>query len=136
MIIYKSILINSPIGFDIALTTLILCWNDVNTKLQERRFDVVSTLCQVENPTSYFVSSSASDQCCFNVELQLDSRLKFWSRKEKTQYQLTMQTTWIFIHIFMPQFAFAESIKSMSHFKDTLKHIWKSPYILVSIKKW
>ena len=136
MIIYKSILINSPIGFDIALTTLILCRNDVNTKLQERRFDVVSTLCQVENPTSYFVSSSASDQYCFNVELQLDSRLKFWSRKEKTQHQLTMQTTWRFIHIFMPQFAFAESIKSMSHFKDTLKHIWKSPYILVSIKKW
>ena len=132
-------LINSPIGFDLALTTLTLCWNDVDTKLQKRCLDVVSTLCKVENPTSDFVSFSMSDQCYFNVELQLwnnvSSRLKFWSGREKTQHQLAMQIKWRFIHILMPRFAFVEFLKSMSHFKDTLKQIWKSPYILVSIKK-
>ena len=71
LIIYKFILINRPIDFDIALTTLTLCWNDVDTKLQQRCFDLVSTLCKVENPTPEFVSFSTSDQCYFNVELQL-----------------------------------------------------------------
>ena len=56
--IYKSILINSPTGFDIALTTLTVCSNDVDTKLQQRCFDVVSTLCKVENMASDFVSFS------------------------------------------------------------------------------
>ena len=113
---------------------------DINpfTKLQQRCFDVVSTLCKVENPTSDFVSFSTLDQRHFNAELQLwnnvDSRLKFWLGRKKTQHQLTTQIKWRFIHIFMPWFAFAEFIKSMSHLKGTLKQIWKSPYIFVSIK--
>ena len=44
--------------------------------------DVVSTLCNVENPTSDFVSFSTSDQCYFNVDPQhwnkVDPTLKCW----------------------------------------------------------
>ena len=65
-------------------------WNKVEIKLYQRCFsvvstsytDVVSTLCNVENPTSDFVSFSASDQRYFNVDPQcwnnVDPMLKCW----------------------------------------------------------
>ena len=40
----------------------------------------MSTLCNVENSTTDFVSFSTSDQCCFNVDalwINVDPRLKF-----------------------------------------------------------
>ena len=61
--IYKSVLITSPTGFGIAFT-------NVETTLKQRLDKVVSTLCNVENPTSDFVSFSTSDQCYFNVDSQ------------------------------------------------------------------
>ena len=65
-------------------------WSKVEIKLYQRCFsvvstlytDVVSTLCNVENPTSDFVSFSTSDQCYFNVDPQrwnnVDPTLKCW----------------------------------------------------------
>ena len=69
--ITQSTIITSPIGFNIGLT-------NVDTRLKQRCInvvstsgtDVVSTLCNVENPTSDFVSFSTSDQCYFNVDPQ------------------------------------------------------------------
>ena len=57
-------------------------WSNVKIKLYQRCFnvvstsdsDVVSTLCNVENPASNFVSFSTSDQWYFNV----DPTLKCW----------------------------------------------------------
>ena len=80
--ICKSIIITSPIGFNIALTNVDArlkqrCINVVPT-LFRRCFtpgtDVVSKLCNVENPASDFVSFSTSDQRFFNV----DPTLKCW----------------------------------------------------------
>ena len=80
--IYKSVLITSPTGFDIAFTkvedTLKQRRDKVVSTLFQRCFnvvstsdtDVVSTLCKVENPTSNFVSFSTSDQRYFNVDPQ------------------------------------------------------------------
>ena len=65
-------------------------WNKVEIKLYQRCFnivstshtDVVSTLCNVENPTLDFVSFSTSDQRYFNVDPQrwnnIDPTLKYW----------------------------------------------------------
>ena len=65
-------------------------WNKVEIKLYQRCFnivstshtDVVSTLSNVENPTSNFVSFSTSDQGYFNVDPQrwnnVDPTLKCW----------------------------------------------------------
>ena len=61
--ITQSTIITSPIGFDIGLT-------NVDARLKQRCFDIVSTsgtdvvskLCNVENPTSDFISFSMSDQ--------------------------------------------------------------------------
>ena len=80
--IYKSVLITSPTGFDIAFTNVVdtlkhrqdkvvstlfeRCFNVVSTS----NTDVVSTLCNVENPTSDFVSFSTSNQRYFNVDPQ------------------------------------------------------------------
>ena len=69
--ISQSTIITSPIGFNIGLT-------NVDTRLKQRCFDVVSklgtdvvsTLCNIENPTSDFVSFSTSDQRYFNVDPQ------------------------------------------------------------------
>ena len=64
-------MITSPIGFNIALT-------NAGDRLKQRCInvvstwgtDVISTLCNVENPKSDFVSFSMSDQSCFNVDPQ------------------------------------------------------------------
>ena len=69
--ITQSTIITSPIGFNIGLT-------NVDTRLKQRCInvvstsgtDVVSTLCNVENPTSDFASFSTSDQRYFNVDPQ------------------------------------------------------------------
>ena len=61
--ICKSIIITNPTGFNIALT-------NVNARLKQRCINVASTLCNVDNPTSDFVSFSTSDQHYFNVDLQ------------------------------------------------------------------
>ena len=65
-------------------------WNNVEIKLYQCCFnvvsasdtDVVSTLWNVENPTSDFVSFSTSDQRYFNFDLQrwnnVDPTLKCW----------------------------------------------------------
>ena len=67
--ISQSTIITSPIGFNIGLT-------NVDTRLKQRCInvvstsgtDVVSTLCNVENPTSDFVSFST---LIHNVETTL-----------------------------------------------------------------
>ena len=64
-------IITSLIGFNIGLTNVDtrlkqLCINVVSTS----GTDVVSTLRNVENPTSDFVSFSMSDQRYFNVDPQ------------------------------------------------------------------
>ena len=69
--ITQSTIITSPIGFNISFTNVDtrlkqLCINVVSTS----GTDVVSTLCNVENPTSDFVSFSTSDQHYFNVDPQ------------------------------------------------------------------
>ena len=79
--IYKSITITSLTGFNTALqqysfiasvqlTSKLRC-NNVAQRcfdvVSTSGTDVVSTLCNVENPTSDFVSFSTSDQRCFNV---------------------------------------------------------------------
>ena len=81
--IYKSVLITSPIG-------LKPCWNNIEMKLHQRYFnivltsdtDVVPTLCNLEYPTSDFVSFSTSKQRYFNVDPQrwnnVDPTLKCW----------------------------------------------------------
>ena len=68
-------------------------WNNVEIKLCQRCFnvvstsktDVVSTLRIVENTTSDFVSFSTSDQRCFNVYPQrwnnVDQTLRYWLGK-------------------------------------------------------
>ena len=81
----KSVIITSPIRFNIALTNIDArlkqhCINVVPTLLRRcvMLFRVVSTsgtgalptLCNVENPTSDFVSFSTSDQRYFNVDSQ------------------------------------------------------------------
>ena len=58
--ITQSTIITSPIGFNIGLT-------NVNTRLKQRCFDVVSG---TEYRTSDFVSFSTSDQRYFNVDPQ------------------------------------------------------------------
>ena len=98
--ITQSTIITSPIGFNIGLTnvdarlkqrcinvvptlcnvvsTLCNSFNVVSTSST----DVVSTLRNVKNPTSDFVSFSTSDQRYFNVDPQcwnnVDQTLKFW----------------------------------------------------------
>ena len=81
--ITQSTIITSPIGFNIGLT-------NVDTRLKQRCInvvstsgtDVVSTLCNVENPTLDFVSFSTSDQRYFKVDSQrwnnVDPTLKCW----------------------------------------------------------
>ena len=66
------------------------CWSNVERKLDQRCFNVVSmpdtdevsTLCNFKNPTSDFVSFSTSDQRYFNVDLQrwnnIDPMFKCW----------------------------------------------------------
>ena len=70
--ITQSTIITSPIGFNIGLT-------NVNTRLKQRCFDVVSG---TEYRTSDFVSFSTSDQRYFNVDPQrwnnVDPTLKCW----------------------------------------------------------
>ena len=69
--ITQSTIITSLIGFNIGLI-------NVDTRLKQRCInvvptsgtDVVSRLCNVENPTSDFVSFSMSDQRHFNVDPQ------------------------------------------------------------------
>ena len=69
--ITQSTIITSLIGFNIGLT-------NVDTRLKQRCInvvstsgtDVVSTLCNVENPTLDFVSFSMSDQRYFSVDPQ------------------------------------------------------------------
>ena len=56
------------IGFDIAFTK-------VENTLKQRRDKVVSTLYNVENPTSDFVSFSTSDQRYFNVDPNVETTL-------------------------------------------------------------
>ena len=73
--IYKSIIIPNPIGFNIALTNVEATLKQRCINVVQRCFDVVSTLgndvvltlCNVENPTSDFVSFSTLDQRYFNV---------------------------------------------------------------------
>ena len=83
--ISQSAIITSPIGFNIALTNVdarlkqrcinvapTLC-NVVSTfcnVVSTLGTDVVSTLCNVENPTSDFVLFSTSDQRYFNIDPQ------------------------------------------------------------------
>ena len=95
--ICKSIIITSPIGFNIVLTNVDArfkqrCINVVPTLcnvistlcnvVSTSGTDVVSTLCNVENPTSDFVSFSMSDQRYLNCDRQrsnnVDSTLKCW----------------------------------------------------------
>ena len=76
--ICKSVINTSPIGFNIAFTNVDarlkqrcinvvqLCFDVVSTS----DTDIASTLCNVENPTSDFVSFFTSDQCYFNVDPQ------------------------------------------------------------------
>ena len=61
--ISQSTIITSPIGFNMALTY-------VDAKLKQRCINVIPTLCNVENPTSDFVSFSTPDQRYFNVDSQ------------------------------------------------------------------
>ena len=51
-------------GLDIAMT-------NIETTLKQRCFNVVSTLCNVENPTLDFVSFSTSEQPSNNAETTL-----------------------------------------------------------------
>ena len=83
--ISQSTIITSPIGFNIGLTNVDArlkqrCINVVSTfcnvfstlcnVVSTSGTDVVSTLCNAENPTSDFVSYSTSDQRYFNVDPQ------------------------------------------------------------------
>ena len=80
--IYKSVLITSLTGFDIAFTnvedTLKQRRNNIGSTLFQSCFNVVSTsgtnvvstLCNVESPTSDFVSFSTS-----NVETNVETSL-------------------------------------------------------------
>ena len=76
--IYKSVLITSPTGFDIAFTNVEDTLKQRRDKVCQRFFnvistsgtDVVSALCNVENQTSDFVSFSTSNQRYFNVDPQ------------------------------------------------------------------
>ena len=69
--ITQSTIITSLIGFNIGLT-------NVDTRLKQHYInvvsasgtDVVSALCNVENPTLDFVSFSMSDQRYFSVDPQ------------------------------------------------------------------
>ena len=88
--IYKSTIITSSIRYNKLLTnveaTLKQRWCNVVQScfdiVSTSDTDVVSTLCNFENPTSNFVSFSTSNQRCFNVDLQrwnnVDSTLKYW----------------------------------------------------------
>ena len=89
--IYKSVLITSPTGFDVAFTNVEDTLKQGQDKLYQRCFnvvsitsdtDIVSMLCNVENPVSDFVSFSTLDQHYFNVDPQsennIDPTLKCW----------------------------------------------------------
>ena len=94
--ITQSTIITSPIGFNIGLTNVDARLKQRCINVVQRCFDVVSTsgtdavstLCNVENPTSDFVSFSTSDQCYFNVEpkcwSKVDPTLKCWLEYEHT----------------------------------------------------
>ena len=76
--VYKSVLISSPIGFDIAFTNAEATLKQRRDKVVSTLYNVLSTsdadvvlmLCNVENPTSHFASFSTSDQRHFNVDSQ------------------------------------------------------------------
>ena len=76
--ISQSTIITSPIGFNIALTNVDTRLKQRCTNVVQHCFDVVSTsgtdvestLCNVGNLTSDFVSFSTSDQRFFNVDSQ------------------------------------------------------------------
>ena len=79
------------------LQTLSPRWNNVKVKLHQCCFnvvsmsdtDVLSTLCNVENPASDFVSFSTSDQPYFNIDSQhwinADPTLKCWLGKSESR---------------------------------------------------
>ena len=87
LFIYKSVLITNPTGFVRAFTNVEATLKQCRDKVVSDN-DVVSTLCNVENPTSDFVPISMSDQHYFNVDPQRqDSQLsccgKFLKNSEK-----------------------------------------------------
>ena len=77
--VYKSVLISSPIGFDIAFTNTEATLKQRRDKVVSTLYNVLSTsdadvvlmLCNVENPTSDFASFSTSDQRYFNIDSQI-----------------------------------------------------------------